>query len=136
MDKGTEERFKIRPIGENCLMDAYRYMRKRIKEYIVKEGQKLHIGDKDGFRSIMRKSLHFESSFYQEILMEIAVLCEESSFTDFVGELTDFTVLLNSMSPIVQDFINNSFYKSVYTKRIESIDWKKGRQRLVFASST
>ena len=68
--------------------------------------------------------------------MEIAMLCEENSFTDFVGELTDLTVLLNSMSPIVHEFIKSSFLQSVYTKRIESLNWKKGEQRLVFASNT
>ena len=68
--------------------------------------------------------------------MEIALLCQENTFADFVGDLSDITVLLSSMSPIVHEFMKKSFFESTYTKKIENIYWKKGTQRLVFASNT
>ena len=47
--------------------------------------------------------------------MEIAMMCQENSLTDFVGDLTDFKILINSMSPVVRELIKNSFKQSAYT---------------------
>ena len=66
-------------------------------------------------KSITRKSLYFISSSQAEVLMELAMMCRENSLTDFVGDLSDFTFLINSMSPVVRDLISNSFKHSAYT---------------------
>ena len=63
-------------------------------------------------------------------------MCRETNFADFVGELRDITVLLRSMSPIVNEIIKKSFFESKSTKKIENLYWKKGTQRLIFASNT
>ena len=63
-------------------------------------------------------------------------MCRETNFADFVGELRDITVLLRSMSPIVNEIIKKSFFESKSTKKIENLYWKKGTQRLVFTSNT
>ena len=55
-------------------------------------------------------------------------MCQENSLTDFVGNLADFSVLLNSMSRVVRDFIKVSFNESKYTKSIKNLEWKTGEQ--------
>lgn len=70
------------------------------------------------------------------MLMEIAMMCQESSLSDFVGNLTDFTVLLDSMSPAVREFIQNGFKQSVNTAKIKNLDWKIGDQLKVVGSHT
>lgn len=72
-------------------------------------------GKTAGLKSITRKSLHFKSTRFHEILMEIAMMCQENSLTDFVGDLADFKVLLDSMSPVVRDLMSNSFKETRYT---------------------
>ena len=54
----------------------------------VIEGTNVSIG-KSGFKTIMKKSLHFESTRYRECLMVIAMLCQENSMKDFVDNLDD-----------------------------------------------
>ena len=44
-------------------------------------------GEHNGFKQITRKSLYFKSSRYPETLMEIAMMCQETSLSDFVGDL-------------------------------------------------
>ena len=83
-------------------------------------------GRPDGFKEITRKSLHFTSSRFSEILMEMTIMCQENSLTDFVGDLRDINVLLNSISPAVRDFLANSFKESFYTNEIKNLDWKIG----------
>ena len=68
--------------------------------------------------------------------MEIAMMCHENSLTDFVGDITDITHLINSMSPIVRELIKHSFKESTYTKKIKNLDWKTGEQVKVFGAST
>ena len=57
-----------------------------------------------GFKSIMKKSLHFRSARYRESLMEIAMLCQENSTNDFIENLEDIKILFTSMSPAIVEF--------------------------------
>ena len=54
------------------------------------------------------------------------MMCKENSLSDFVGDLQDITVMLNSMSPAIQEFMDDSFIETRYTKKIKSIDWRIG----------
>ena len=89
-----------------------------------------------GFKSITRKSLNFDGSRYQDTLIQIAGMCKENSLTDFVGDLSDITVLLNSMSPAVEDLLKNTFSESEYTKKITNLDMKIGKTLKVKGSAT
>ena len=60
--------------------------------------------------------------------MEIAMMCQENSLTDFVGDLTDFNVLINLMSPVVRELINNSFKQSAYTYKIKNLKRESNEQ--------
>ena len=89
-----------------------------------------------GYKSITRKSLNFDGSRYQDTLIQIAKMCKENSLTDFVGDLSDITVLLNSMSPSVEDLLKNTFTESEYTKKIRNLDMKIGQTLKVVGSAT
>ena len=80
-----------------------------------------------GFKSITRKSLNFETSRYQDTLIQIAAMCQENSLTDFVGDLSDMEVLLHSMSPPVEDLLTRTFSESRYTQKIKTLDLKIGK---------
>ena len=64
--------------------------------------------------------------------MEIAMLCQETSLFDFVGDLSDFTIMINSMSPAIREFMEDSFYETRYTRKINSIEWENGKNLRVF----
>ena len=78
------------------------------------------------FKSITRKSLNYEGSRYQDTLIQIASMCQENSLTDFVGNLKELSVLLNSMSPSVEKLLEKTFSESRYTKNIKNLDLEIG----------
>ena len=82
--------------------------------------------DSTDFKSITRKSLNYEGSRYQDALIQIASMCQENSLTDFVGNLKELSVLLNSMSPSVEDLLEKTFSESRYTKNIKNLDLEIG----------
>ena len=43
----------------------------------------------DGFKSICNKSLWFENPKYREVLMELAMMCQETNITTFVSNIDD-----------------------------------------------
>ena len=62
-----------------------------------------------GFKSILKKSVHLNAMRYRECLMEIAMLCEENSMENFTENLHDIVILIDSMSPTIVNFFENSF---------------------------
>jgi len=79
-----------------------------------------------GFKAIPKKSLHFASSRFRESLMEISMLTQENSLSNFVDNQEDIEILFTSMSPSVVEFFQNSFNKTRFTKSVKNLDWKLG----------
>ena len=79
-----------------------------------------------GFKTVLKKSVHINAMRYRECLMEISMLCSENSIENFVDNLQDFTILIDSMSPTIVNFLQNSFNETRFTKKIKNIDWKQG----------
>jgi len=103
----------------------YTWYREAIK--LIKESigvRDLPEKDSTDFKSITRKSLNYEGSRYQDTLIQIASMCQENSLTDFVGNLKELSVLLNSMSPSVEKLLEKTFSESRYTKNIKNLDLK------------
>ena len=63
---------------------------------------------------------------FREILMQIAMLCEENSLENFVNNLYDFTRLIEELSPTIVGFFENSFNETRFTKKINIINWQNG----------
>ena len=79
-----------------------------------------------GFKGIRQKSLHFKSSRFRENLMEISMLTQENSLTDFVQNLGDMQILFTSMSPATVEFFQNSFNTTRFTRVVRNLDWRLG----------
>lgn len=71
-----------------------------------------------------------------ETLIEISMLCEENSITDFVDNQEDMRILLYSMTPPVTEFLNNAFIKTRFTKKVKNLDWEAGSTLKVFGESS
>ena len=52
------------------------------------------------------------------------MLCEENSMENFIENLHDITILIDSMSPTIVDFFENSFNKTRFTKKINNVYWQ------------
>ena len=63
-------------------------------------------------------------------------MCQENSLTDFVGNLKELSVLLNSMSPSVEDLLEKTFSESRYTKNIKNLDLEIGEALKVVKEKT
>ena len=87
---------------------------------------KIKTGD-CGFKSILKKSLHFQSARFRENLMEIAMHCSENSVNNFVDNLDDIIILFTSMSPAVVEFFENGFNETRFTKKIKNLEWQTGK---------
>ena len=72
---------------------------------VIKTDEKGYIG----FKSIVKKSVHSKNARFMESLIEISMLCEENSISDFVDNQEDMRILLYSMTPPVTEFLNNAF---------------------------
>ena len=71
-----------------------------------------------------------------ETLIEIAMLCEETSISDFVDNLEDLRKILYSMTPAVVAFLNDGFTKTRFTKKVTNLDWKVGDIIKVYGKSS
>jgi len=58
--------------------------------------------------------------------MEIAMLCQENSISDFVDNLEDIELMFTSMSPAVVEFFENGYNVTRFTKKVKNLDWKLG----------
>lgn len=79
-----------------------------------------------GYKTVEKKSLHFKSARFRESLIEIGLLCQETSIDNFIDNLEDVQILFTSMSPATVEFFENSFEKTRFTKSIKNLDWKLG----------
>ena len=66
--------------------------------------------------------------------MKIMMLCDETQLSDFVENIEDLEILFVQLTPIVSEFLDNSFNENYYTKRIKNINWKAGSNLEVFGS--
>lgn len=71
-----------------------------------------------GFKSVRQKSIHFPRSRFRENLIEISMLCQENSITDFVVNLADLEILFESMSPATLEFFDNAFNQTRFTEGV------------------
>lgn len=81
-----------------------------------------------GFKSIVKKSLHFANTRFRENLMEIAMLCRENCIATFVENQHDITLLFNSMTPATVEFFENAFNQTRFTKSVKNLQWQVGTQ--------
>ena len=55
--------------------------------------------------------------------MEISMLCQENSISDFVDNLEDIELMFTSMSPAVVEFFENGYNVTRFTKKVKNLDW-------------
>ena len=71
---------------------------------------KLDPKNRSGFISILQKSLHFENTLIRDALIKLVMLIEDDcNLAMFIKTLTDFRVLLNSMTPQAAELFGSSF---------------------------
>ena len=76
-----------------------------------------------GLKTICNKTLWFKNSRFRECLMEISLLCQETSFGTFADNIDALNVLLKSNSHSVLELMENGFNTNKFTERIKNIDW-------------
>ena len=67
---------------------CYRSGIKRIRRQLDLRKNRICTSDL-GYKSIQKKSIHFTNSRFRDKLMEIAMLCRETSVSNFVENLDD-----------------------------------------------
>ena len=55
------------------------------------------------------------------------MLCEENSMENFIENLHDLVILIDSMSPTIVNFFENSFNQTRFTRRIDNLYWKQSK---------
>ena len=79
-----------------------------------------------GFKSILKKSVHFNNNRFRDVLMNITMLSNESTLSMFVDNLDEFAMLLETQSPAVTAFFENCFLHTEFCKSVSNADWKTG----------
>lgn len=80
----------------------------------------------DAFNSVLKKSLRVVNSRFREVLIQMAMICSENSIDNFIENLDDMEILLNSKSQSVYDLFNNAYKKNRFTDSIKMCEWKLG----------
>ena len=57
--------------------------------------RKVNETDAKGFKTILKKSVHFTNNRFRDILMKIVKLSSESTLSMFVDNLDEFSMLLD-----------------------------------------
>ena len=52
----------------------------------------------DAFNTVLKKSLRVVNSRFREVLIQMAMICSENSINNFIENLDDMEILLNSKS--------------------------------------
>ena len=76
-----------------------------------------------GYKTVCNKTLWLKNARFREILMEIGMMCQETSISTFVDNVDDIKLLLKSISPTVQKLMENGFNETKFTQRVRSVDW-------------
>ena len=89
-----------------------------------------------GFKSIQKKSLHFQNSRFREHLMDMAMLCRENAISNFVDNLDDIQILFIGMSPAIVRLFEHAFKQTRFTEDIKNADWRIGDTREVIGQQS
>ena len=75
-------------------------------------------GNHDGYKPVTKKCLYNGNQLCRDTLLEIAMMCQENSLVDFVGNQQDFATLIreDTLSPTIREFMDNCFVQTKYTK--------------------
>ena len=80
-----------------------------------------------GYQSIAQKSLHFKNTLLRDQLMKLVMLREDDcNLAMFVHNLTDFQVLLNTLTHITTLFFQTSFAQTDQCKTVKFVEWLHG----------
>ena len=55
--------------------------------------------------------------------MEISMMSQSSTISNFVGSLDDIQVLFNQLSPTVIEFFKNGFRETHQTEKVQNANW-------------
>ena len=82
----------------------------------IKKNPRVVEGNK-GNKSICLKSVHKKNSDlkFRDILMEISMLSEKNSISNFVNNIDDIAILFSHLTPAVNEFFTNSFIETHQT---------------------
>ena len=95
------------------------------------------VGDAKGFQSILKKSLHFDSSRFRDEMLKLTSLnSSENTMGLFVDDLDDIKILFHQMSPQVKILLDDCFVKTVRCASIMNADWETGTPFMVFNLSS
>ena len=68
--------------------------------------------DCKNFSSICKKSVHFSSTKYRDILIKLALMCENASLTTFVDSTDDLDILIQEYNPIVEELFGTALIET------------------------
>ena len=68
--------------------------------------------DCKNFSSICKKSVHFSSTKYRDILIKLALLCEHASLTTFVDSTDDLDILIQEFNPTVEELFDTALIET------------------------
>ena len=100
---------------------------RRLKQYCLEKCGRGENEQKElEAKSIQKKSMYFKNSRFRDILMELALLCQENAINNFLDNIEDIEVLFTSMSPSTVRLFENGFKTTRHTEGIKNADWRQG----------
>ena len=88
--------------------------------------------DARGFQSILKKSIHYNTSRYRDMLMATTVLSKENTVGMFIENLSDLEIIFEHGSEYVSNFLSNCFLETDFCESVNNADWKTGEALKVF----
>ena len=76
--------------------------------------------------------MHFENPLFRDFLIKIIELSRESTLALFLQNLDDLMRLFETLSPVVNSFLENCFTETGFCIRINKVDMPIGTPTKVF----
>ena len=80
--------------------------------------------------------MYFKNSRFRDILMDLALMCQENAINNFLDNIEDIKLLFTSMSPSTVKLFENGFKITRHTESIKNADWKQGDSLVVIGAQS
>lgn len=80
--------------------------------------------------------MYFKNSRFRDILMDMALMCQENAINNFLDNIEDIKLLFTSMSPSTVKLFENGFKITRHTESIKNADWKHGDNLVVIGAQS
>ena len=79
-----------------------------------------------GYKNILKKSVYFTNSRFRDILLDITILSEHNTISNWVDNLDDIKYLMKNISPSVLECFEAAFVETNYCKQTNHASLTEG----------